>query len=75
MNINLKRRPSWFLARCPLAKVPALERANGDTICESLITMEYLDEVYPEPAILPRDPWSKALDKVIFKTNCCWLPV
>ena len=27
--------------------------------------MEYLDEAYPEPPLFPRDPWSKAQDKVL----------
>lgn len=65
VNINLKRKPSWFLDRSVLGKVPALERADGSTICESLVTMEYLDEVYPESAIRRGDPWSKAQDKVL----------
>ena len=53
------------MERAALGKVPTLERADGDTITESLVTMEYLDEVYPEPPLFPKDSWKKAQDKVL----------
>ena len=65
VNINLKSKPSWFLERSPLGKVPALERAKGDVVSESLITMDYLEESYPTPQILSDDPWKKAQDKML----------
>jgi len=44
-----------FLRRNPLGKVPVL-RIDGLTLCESMAICEYLDEVYPNPPLLPRDP-------------------
>ncbi|XP_018018710.1 glutathione S-transferase omega-1 isoform X2 [Hyalella azteca] len=64
VNINLKRKPAWFLSRTMLEKVPVLERADGSIISESMVTMDYLDEVYPQPPLLPQDPWKKAEEKV-----------
>ncbi|KAF2351717.1 Glutathione S-transferase N-terminal [Trinorchestia longiramus] len=64
VNINLKRKPAWFLARTALGKVPVLERPDGTTLGESLINMEYLDEAYPQQPLLPKDPWQKAQEKV-----------
>lgn len=64
VNINLMRKPTWFLERAILGKVPVLELADGRTLGESLINMDYLDEAYPQPRILPTDPWKKAQEKV-----------
>ncbi|ROT74382.1 hypothetical protein C7M84_007125 [Penaeus vannamei] len=63
VNINLQNKPDWFLAKNPLGKVPALE-IDGETIFESDILCDYLDELYPEPALYPKDPWKKANDRV-----------
>uniref|UniRef100_A0A3Q1ERT0 Glutathione S-transferase omega 1 n=1 Tax=Acanthochromis polyacanthus TaxID=80966 RepID=A0A3Q1ERT0_9TELE len=46
VNINLKEKPDWFLAKNPLGLVPVLETSAGEIIYESPITCDYLDEVY-----------------------------
>ncbi|MGZ3774803.1 MAG: maleylacetoacetate isomerase [Pseudobdellovibrionaceae bacterium] len=43
----------------PLGGVPTLEH-NEKLIPESFAIMEYLDEVFPSPALLPHDPYLKA---------------
>lgn len=56
-------RPSQaedFLARSPVGKVPFLELDGGRRIAESSAIFEYLEEVYPEKPLLPRDPWQRA---------------
>ena len=35
--------------------VPSLVLDDGTTLTQSLAIMEYLDEKYPEPPLLPRD--------------------
>ena len=42
-----------FLRRNPAGKVPIL-RIDGKTMAESTPICEYLEEKYPEPALLPR---------------------
>ena len=54
----------------PGAVVPTLID-NDQVICESTVIMEYLDDAYPEPSVLPKDPvkrarvraWIKQLDE------------
>lgn len=43
-----------FLRRNPAGKVPVL-RVDGRTMAESGAICEYLEEVYPEPALMPQD--------------------
>jgi maleylpyruvate isomerase len=44
----------------PQALVPALED-SGRILTQSLAIMEYLDELYPKPPLLPTDPADRAL--------------
>jgi maleylpyruvate isomerase len=49
-----------YLAVNPQGLVPALELGGGKIITQSLAICEYLDAVYPEPALLPDDPFQRA---------------
>lgn len=43
----------------PRVEVPAL--VDGETVlCDSKVIAEYLEEVHPEPALLPKDPAARA---------------
>lgn len=65
VNINLRDKPDWFLEKNPLGLVPTLETPSGQVIYESLITCEYLDEVYADNKLLPSDPFEKAQQKIM----------
>jgi len=55
-------RPSQkeeFLARTPLGKVPFLE-VDGETLVESQVICEYLEDAYPQQPLYPRDPLARA---------------
>ncbi|CAN4116000.1 unnamed protein product [Withania somnifera] len=41
-------------------KIPILIH-NGKPICESMIIVEYIDEVFEGPSILPKDPYNRAV--------------
>lgn len=58
-EIDLGNKPQAFLKVSPYGKVPAL-RHGGTHICESAIINEYLDETFPVPPLLPRDPADRA---------------
>ena len=54
----------------PAALVPALQ--DGDAVlAQSLSIMEYLEEVYPEPALLPRDATGRARVRALALTLAC----
>src|SRR5207253_9697971 len=51
---GLNKKPQYRAVN-PQMKVPALKLDSGDVLIQSLAIMEYLDEVHPHPALLPRD--------------------
>lgn len=53
-----------FLAVNPYGKVPALQD-DGLAIYESTIIMEYLNDKYPTPPLLPIDPGQRARARVL----------
>ncbi len=58
--IDLSNRPAWLYEKNPVGKVPVIEE-DGFTLPESAVIMEYLEERYPEPALLPADAAERAL--------------
>lgn len=44
----------------PLSQVPYLVLGNGVGISQSVAIVEYLEEAYPDPALLPSDPEVRA---------------
>jgi len=63
VEIDLQNKPSWFNAVSVYGKVPALQHA-GQRIVESAIINEYLDEVFPEPKLLPAAPAARATARI-----------
>jgi glutathione S-transferase len=53
-------RREGFLALNPMGKVPVLETSDGPVLSDSSVITEYLEEVYPEPPLLGRDPVGRA---------------
>jgi glutathione S-transferase len=47
------------LGATPLAKIPFIRTEHG-TLCESQAIMEYIEARYPEPPLMPADPWQAA---------------
>ena len=78
-NINLFANEQYdpaYLKINPKGVVPTLVD-EGRIIVESTLICEYLDEAYPEPRLMPADPWlkaqmrlwSKAIDEGIFEAT------
>lgn len=58
-EFDLTQKPDWLVKISPYGKVPGLKRGR-DLIWESAIINEYLEELYPSPALLPQDPAQRA---------------
>lgn len=58
-----------YRGKNPIAQVPALEITEDDgrriVLTQSLAILEYLDERWPEPPILPRDPYLRARTRML----------
>lgn len=64
VEIDLDDRPAWIYDLNPKGRVPVLEE-DGLVLPESLVISEYLDERYPEPALLPPDPADRAAIRLL----------
>jgi glutathione S-transferase len=64
-----------FLKLNPFRLTPVLELEDGSTIYESTAINEYLEEMYGEPAMLPKDPYERARIRMIEDTTDQYLYV
>ncbi|MCC5642979.1 glutathione S-transferase family protein [Nostoc sp. CHAB 5824] len=63
IEIDLQNKPDGYTQISHYGKVPAIK--HGDVVIyESTIINEYLDEVFPEPPLLPRDAAAKAIARI-----------
>ena len=63
IDVNLmqgQQRDAAFRAVNPMMALPALVDGDGPALFESLAIIEYLDEAYPDPPLLPKDPKARA---------------
>lgn len=60
-----------YRARSPLGTVPALETGEGTVLTQSLAIIEYLDEVQPQPPLLPGDALGRARVRALAQTIAC----
>jgi maleylacetoacetate isomerase len=67
---GLNRKPA-YRAINPHMRVPALRLDSGDVLIQSLAIIEYLDEVHPQPPLLPRDPVARAKVRAFAQVIAC----
>ena len=78
-DINLFKNEQYnpeYLKLNPKGVVPTLDH-DGNIIIESTLICEYLDDTFPNPSLVPKDPflrsqmrlWSKAVDEGIFEAT------
>lgn len=63
--VNLTHKPDWLIEKSSLNKVPCIELEGGETLYESLIIADYLDDAYPQNKLYPSNPLAKAKDKLL----------
>ncbi|MBD3894960.1 maleylacetoacetate isomerase [Halomonas sp. ML-15] len=66
-----EQREADHLARQPQGLVPALVTDDGVTLSQSLAICEYLEERYPEPALLPADLPGRARVRALSQLIAC----
>lgn len=72
INLGAKAQHSpAYRAHNPQGFVPALTVADGTVLTQSVAILEYLDEVYPDPPLLPHDPAGRALARALALTPAC----
>ena len=52
-----EQRREEFLQINSQGFVPALALDDGTVLCQSAAIVEYLDEIHPQPRLLPQAPW------------------
>ena len=78
-DINLFKNEQYnpeYLKLNPKGVVPTLDH-DGNIIIESTLICEYLDDTFPNPSLVPEDPfmrsqmrlWSKVVDEGIFEAT------
>jgi len=65
------QRSDAYLKTNPLGLVPALEIDDGPALVQSLAIMEYLEEIRPEPSILPGGAADRAAARAIAAMIAC----
>jgi maleylacetoacetate isomerase len=66
-----QQRKSEFVAINPQMRVPALELPGGEVLTQSLAIIEYLDDIHPQPPLLPADALARAKVRAIAQTVAC----
>jgi glutathione S-transferase len=63
IEIDLTDRPAWIYEKNSTGRVPVLEE-DGWLLPESAVIMEFLEDRYPEPALLAADAADRALARL-----------
>jgi glutathione S-transferase len=65
VEVDLSDRPAWIYEKNPTGRVPVIEEDGGRPLPESAVIMEFLEERYPEPPLLPPDPADRAAVRLL----------
>jgi maleylpyruvate isomerase len=66
-----QHRKAEYRAINPLGRVPTLMLADGSLLTQSLAIIEYLNDAYPQPPLLPADPVERARVRAISQIIAC----
>ena len=74
IDVNLmkgEQRRETFRAVNPMMAIPSLVDGEGPALFESLAIIEYLDEIHPQPRLLPADPRGRARVRGLAQIIAC----
>ena len=66
-----EQRAPAFLAINPQGLVPALETDAGEVLTQSLAIIDWLDEIHPEPPLLPQNALRRAKVRAFAQAIAC----
>jgi maleylacetoacetate isomerase len=69
--LQREQKSAAYLSRNPLGLVPALELPDGTTLGQSMALLELLEELHPEPPLLPAAPLARARVRSVADTIAC----
>ncbi|MGZ3375355.1 MAG: glutathione S-transferase family protein [Phenylobacterium sp.] len=76
-DIALERPASFgtpeFRKAFPIGRIPVLDLGGGDTLAESEVIAEYLEEIYPQPSMLGASPRETAHIRMIARIGDIYL--
>ena len=58
--MGAENRKEAYLSKNPGGQLPALELDNGDVIAETIVICDYLEELYPDPALIGKSAQERA---------------
>ncbi len=59
-------RPQWLLEKSRgTTALPILETVDGKILKESMVLLQYLEDVYPQRAVAQRDPYRRAVENML----------
>jgi glutathione S-transferase len=62
-EVDFRNKSEEFLKASPTGKVPVVV-ADGDSLYESNIVNQYLDEIFEKPKLMPEDPKARAYARI-----------
>jgi maleylpyruvate isomerase len=65
-----QHRPDYHAIN-PQERVPSLQLSSGEVLIQSLAIIEYIDEIEPEPPLLPADALDRAKARAIAQIVAC----
>ena len=65
-----QHKPEFHIVN-PQERVPALALSSGEVLTQSLAIIEYLDDIAPEPPLLPADALERAKVRAIAQMVAC----
>jgi len=71
-----QQKTSEHLQRSPLGRIPVLEVSDGENpvyLSESVAIIEWLEETYPDFALLPKNPSARAIVRELVQYINAWV--
>lgn len=63
-------RPDWLLKKTRgTTALPILESADGHIVKESLVILQYLEDIFPERPVAQRDPYRRAVENMLTRMD------